>query len=234
MKALIVADGDIPARSVIEHLDRDDGSGGSEAATPSWLVVAADGGALKAEMLGLRPDAVVGDADSLSPEDVERLRSEGIEVIVHPQAKDRSDTELAVREALQRGATRVVVVGATGGIRLDHTMANLLLLALPDLAHVDISLVDGASTLRVIGAKGEGHLALDGSAGDYVSLLPLSDHVDGVTTQGLRYPLSDDTLWLGQTRGLSNELEGTHASVTTRSGRLAVVHTRLSEVEPGD
>lgn len=223
MKALVVADGDVPARSVIAHLEATDSS--------PWLVVAADGGALKAETLGLRPDAVVGDADSLSPDDLERLRGEGIEVIVHPTSKDRSDTELALREAIKRGATRVVIIGATGGLRLDHTLANLLLLALPEFADVDISLIDGASTLRVIGAKGEGELMLSGSPGDYVSLLPISDNVSGVTTDGLRYPLSDDTLWLGQTRGLSNELVRSAASVSTRSGRLAVLHTRLSEVE---
>ncbi len=223
MNALIVADGDIPARSVIAHLQA--------AAPAAWLVVAADGGALKAEMLGLRPDVVVGDADSLSLDDVERLRGQGSEVIVHPTSKDQSDTELAVREALQRGAKRLAIVGATGGMRLEHTMANLLLLALPEFAEADISLVDGASTLRVIGAKGEGNLALNGSPGDYVSLLPVSESVGGVTTGGLRYPLSDDTLWLGQTRGLSNELDAPEATVSTRSGRLAVVHTRRAEVD---
>ena len=102
------------------------------------LVVGADGGALKAMSLGLRLDLVVGDGDSLAPERIVELRRGGIEVIIHPVDKDESDTELAVREALARGATSIAIVGAFGGTRLEHSVANLLLLTLPELAGVDV------------------------------------------------------------------------------------------------
>jgi len=193
------------------------------------LVIAADGGAVKAAQLGLSPLIVVGDGDSLAPEAVEQLRRAGSEVIVHPVDKDESDAELAVREALRRGATVVVILGALGGTRVEHGVANLMLLTLPDLAGLDVSIVDGGSTYRVIGGAGPDETSISGAVGDFVSLLPLSERVEGVTTVDLRFPLSDATLVQGQTRGLSNELVANQGGVRTRSGRLAVIHTDSSE-----
>jgi thiamine pyrophosphokinase len=216
--ALIVADGDVPERAAVERL----------LAGEQPIVVAADGGALKAEAIGYPPEVVVGDVDSLDPGQVERLRRAGVAVIVHPAAKDESDTELAVAEALGRGATRLVVVGAFGGRRLEHTVANVLLLASERLRGRDICLADGASTLRVVHA-GE-RLEVRGRLRDYVSLLPLTERVGGVTTSGLAYPLSDAVLEQGPARGLSNQLSSTSAAVSIESGRLAVVHTLANEV----
>jgi len=216
--ALIVADGDLPSRAALDRLLEPAGQ---------RLVVAADGGALKAEQAGLRPHVVVGDADSLSPAEIERLRAADVEVVVHSPAKDHSDTELAVREAISRGASSVLIVGAFGGRRIEHTLANVLLLATPDLAAHNIRLADEASVLRVL--TGPARLEVEGEAGDYVSLLPLTELVSGVATDGLAYPLVDAQLFQGPTRGLSNELIGTTASVSVATGRLAVVHTRRSE-----
>ena len=216
MEALIVADGDVPTREAVDRLLTPHGAD---------LVVAADGGALKAEALGFRVDVVVGDSDSLAPAHVERLRAAGAEVVVHPVAKDESDTELAVREAIGRGATALTIVGAFGGARLEHTIANVLLLALPDLAGRDARLADGASEVRLL--DGDATLTIDGQPGDFVSLLPLAPVVAGVTTDGLAYPLQDESLTQGPARGLSNVLTGGRATVSARTGRLLVVHTRI-------
>jgi thiamine pyrophosphokinase len=216
LEALIVADGDVPTREVVDRLLAPHGA---------QLVVAADGGALKAEALGLRIDVVVGDSDSLAPADVERLRAGGAEVVVHPAAKDESDTELAVREALGRGATALTIVGAFGGRRLEHTIANVLLLAMSELAGRDARLADGASEVRLL--NGDATLTIDGQPGDFVSLFPLAPVVAGVTTIGLAYPLNHESLSQGPARGLSNVVTGARATVSVRSGRLLVVHTRL-------
>ncbi len=218
MRAIIVADGDVKGGDAVRRV--------LHASQGDDLVVAADGGAIKARRIGLEPSIVVGDGDSLAPETIEELRRDGVEVIVHPPQKGESDTELALREALARGAQDIVIIGAFGGSRLEHSVANLLLLTLPELADRDVALIDGPSIVRVIGASGPGRLSIDGDIGDYVSLLALSEHVDGVTTSGLLYPLSDATLLQGPTRGLSNELSADRAEVRTRSGRLAVIHTR--------
>ena len=214
MNALIVADGDVPDRANVDRLLAPDGTD---------LVIAADGGALKAQGLGLRPDVVVGDADSLPQAAIAELRAAGVEVIVHPAAKDESDTELAVREALARGATTVTVIGAFGGGRLEHTIANLLLLAMPELAGVEARLADGASVVRIL-APGRS-LTLHGRRGDLVSLLPLAPRVEGVVTHGLEYALEDEALTQGPARGLSNVMTSDSATVSLRAGRLLVVHT---------
>ncbi|MDL2335263.1 MAG: thiamine diphosphokinase, partial [Chloroflexota bacterium] len=92
----------------------------------------------------------------------------------------------------------------------------------------DISLADGASTLRVM--HNTESLEINGSPRDYVSLLPLTSHVSGVTTVGLLYALTKEMLEQGPARGLSNELITSSATVQIDQGRLAVVHTRRSEV----
>lgn len=214
MLALIVADGDIPTRDEL-----DSQLGGSPA-----LIVAADGGATKAEALGFRPDVVVGDADSLPAETIERLRASGVEVLVHPSAKDESDTQLAVLEAVARGADELLIIGAFGGRRLEHTLANVLLLGLPELADVDVRLADGVSVVRLLDAPES--LSIDGRAGDFVSLLPVSADVDGVTTGGLEYRLADEPLHQGPARGLSNVMTSDRATVSLRRGRVLVIHTR--------
>jgi thiamine pyrophosphokinase len=198
-----------------------------------WLVVAADGGAVKALELGLRPHLVVGDGDSLPNDRADEIRASGTEVIVHPAAKDESDTELAVVEAVRRGATRIWIIGALGGTRLEHAVANLLLLSHPKMADVDARIVHGWSEMRVIGHGGAAAANINGAAGDFVSLLPLSDSVEGVTTRDLLYPLVEATLRQGPARGLSNELTDVSATVTTTRGRLAVIHTIRTE-EPAN
>jgi thiamine pyrophosphokinase len=209
-RALVVADGDVRLRPT----DLDGG-----------LVIAADGGLLKAESAGLRPDVVVGDGDSLPTGALDAAEAAGLEVKRYPAAKDESDTELAVREAVRRGATEVDIVGALGGPRVDHTLANLLLLASPDI-DAALAIVDGPVTVRVIGRRGAQRLDIEGAAGDLLSLLALSEEVAGVTTDGLVYPLAKATLRQGPTLGLSNVFVGNHASVAVGRGRLAVIHTR--------
>ena len=215
-RALVVADGDLDSASDLAN---------------GWaLIVAADGGLAKAERVGLEPQLVVGDGDSLTAEVLARLQRDGVEVVLHSREKDASDTELAIRAAVDRGATEVVLAGALGGARADHALANLLLLAAPDI-RAQLTLVDGRTTVRVIGRYGPEKLDIDGAPGDLLTLLALSDEVCGVTLAGLAYPLQGATLRQGSTLGLSNELADRHATVSVDSGRLAVIHT-ASEVTP--
>ncbi len=141
--------------------------------------------------------------------------------------KDESDTELAVLEAVRRGATRITVLGALGGPRVDHALANVWLLAHPGLAGVDVILLDARSRSVLISAPGPADAPvrrlLPGQPGAVVSLLPLGGDVSGVTTVGLRYPLRDEPLITGPARGLSNVRVAQDAAVTVRRGRLLVV-----------
>ncbi|HKB27582.1 MAG TPA: thiamine diphosphokinase [Candidatus Limnocylindrales bacterium] len=214
LHALIAGDGDGPDRARLD------------AAWPGWdddvrLVVAADGGARLAERLGLRIDHWVGDGDSLDSVAIERLRQSGIPVDLVSPAKDESDLELALGRAVALGATRVTILGALGGQRLDHTLANVALLAHPALAGRDACLLDAATRVSLV--TGPATARIDGRRGDLVSLLPVSGDVAGITTEGLEYSLHDEPLVIGPARGLSNVRLGTTASVTVRTGRLLVV-----------
>ncbi len=220
MHALVVADGDAPDRTALDT------------AWPGWdegveLVVAADGGARACPALGRAPDLVVGDGDSLGPGELDRLEAAGVTVERAPVEKDETDTELAILAALRRGATRLTIVGAFGGPRLDHELANLGLLALPALTDRTATLLDARARVTLVQApSADGspvEWALPGSVGAIVSLIPFGDRVDGITTRGLRYPLADEPLSAGPARGLSNVRLAEDARIVVRHGRLLVV-----------
>jgi thiamine pyrophosphokinase len=220
--ALLLADGDLPAKPDLD------------AAWPGWddgvaLVVAADGGARGAPGLGRRIDLVVGDGDSLGDAALLELERSGVAVERSPVAKDETDTELAILAALSRGADRITVVGAFGGPRLDHELANVALLAHPALRGTACLLLDARARVRLVDAPGADggpvQVPLPGAPGSLVSLLPLDRDVAGVTTQGLVYPLRDEALPLGPARGLSNVRSAADAAIAVRHGRLLVVES---------
>lgn len=222
MHALILADGDAPSRRELDE----SWSGWDRAV---GLVVAADGGARHAEQLGLSIDVWVGDGDSVDPTLLDALEARGVPLERSRPDKDESDTELAVLAALRRGAEGLVIVGALGGARIDHSLANIGLLAFPALAQRPAVLVDARSRISLIRAPGPDggpvERAIVGRPGDVVSLLPVGPGVVGVTTAGLAYPLRDEPLPEGPARGLSNVRAAASASVTLRSGLLLIVES---------
>lgn len=186
------------------------------------LLIVADGGALRCERLGIRPDLAVGDFDTVGPETVARLAAAGIPTETHPAAKDYTDTHLAITVALAHGATTVEVLGALGGPRYDHMLATVLSLAHPAFASATITLRDPLHAMRVLRAGQS--MTLSGTPGEYVSLLALTATVTGVAGDGLLYPLPP-TFTLGDNLGVSNELTGTTAHVLITDGILLVIHT---------
>ena len=215
VQAIVLADGIVGTREAID------------AAWPGWAaqspyVVAADGGARHAPALGLTIDRWVGDGDSLGESGIDALVAQGVPVDRAPIDKDESDTELAVRAALARHPVGIAILGALGGPRLDHALANLALLALPELRSIDVRLISADARVRLIGP---GSVELDGHVGDLVTLLPVGADAVAVTTAGLAYPLKGETLYLGRSRGLSNRRTTVPAAVQLTAGRLLVVET---------
>lgn len=220
MVALILAGGDAPTLS---HL---------QAHWPGWfddvvLVVAADGGARHAAALGVSIDLWVGDGDSIDPTDLVALADGGVEIERSSTDKDETDTELAIRAANARDTGGVIIVGATGGPRIDHELANIALLAMPELVGASAILYTPRSMIRLLRGRDpeETWLAVRGGSGDLVSLVPFGGDAVGVTTRGLRYPLRDATLPIGTPRGVSNVIDSTGAQVALREGMLLVVET---------
>ena len=213
--ALVLADGSVSPPSALDDV------------WPGWsdgvdIVIAADGGARHAPALGRRIDLWVGDGDSLGEDGIAVLVASGVPVSRSPIDKDESDTELALLAALDAGARRVTILGALGGERIDHGLANVWLLGHPRLVGRDVRLLDANVRIRLVGP---GRADLGGRVGDLVSLLPFGGDAAGLATDGLRYPLRDESLPSGPSRGLSNVRTASDAYLTVGSGRILVVET---------
>ena len=206
-RALVIAGGDAPGP--------DDLAG--EAAW-EW-VVAADSGLDHAEALGLSVDRVVGDLDSVSPSALARARAAGVAVDEHPRDKDATDLALALDAAVALGAAGLLVVGLGGG-RPDHLLANLLLLAAPAYAEVEIDARTADARYTVVRSRPR---ALRGRPGEVVTLLPLHGVARKVHTEGLRWRLDGEDLPHGSTRAVSNELTGTDAWALVGEGVVLAV-----------
>lgn len=213
--ALILADGSTPPATALDRT------------WPGWsdgidTVIAADGGARHAYVVGRRIDLWVGDGDSIGDAALRALEADGVPIRRSPTAKDETDAELALLAAIERDPRRITILGALGGARFDHALANVWLLAHPGLVGREACLLDDAVRVRLIGP---GRAELGGRVGDLVSLLPFAGDATGITTHGLRYPLRDEPLASGPSRGLSNVREALDAAVEVGSGRLLVLET---------
>ena len=184
-------------------------------------ILCADGGALNACKFGLMPQTIIGDLDSLTAEQGADFAASGVEIIAHPPDKDETDLELALLWCIERNATSVCIIGALGG-RFDQTLANIYLLALPQLRDIPVEVVDAVQSIRLLQP---GFHRIPGQAGDTISLIPLGASVDGITTEGLKYPLQAESLLLGPARGISNVIETMDASIEFEQGMLLIVHT---------
>ena len=191
------------------------------------LVVAADGGVDAALALGLTVAVAVGDFDSVTPDGLATVEGAGGRVERHPRAKDATDLELALDTAVDLGAERIVVVGDSGG-RLDHLLAGLLVLGHGRYAHVEIDAMLGAARAHVVRTE----RVLQGEPGELVSLLPLGGAADGVVTEGLEYPLHEETLEAGTSRGVSNVFTAHRARIVVGRGALAALRPGTTERRP--
>ena len=205
LRAWVVAGGELPDAERVEAL--------RESSPPDFLV-AADSGADAGLALGLEVDVIVGDFDSVS---AQALAAAGRHRR-HPVDKDATDLELALREAQDLGADRITLIGGGGG-RLDHFLANVAVLGGEDLADVAVDALMGRAQFWVVRSRQE----IIGRAGQVVSLLPLGGPAHGVCTSGLRWALRGETLSAGSTRGVSNEMIGSRATVSLEGGVLLAI-----------
>jgi thiamine pyrophosphokinase len=193
---------------------------------PGARIVAADRGLDHALGLGLDVTVAVGDFDSASPEAVAAVESAGIRIERHPAAKDATDLELALDSALALGPSRILVLAGVGD-RLDHLLSALLLLGSERYASVRLDARIGGAQAHVI----RGERDLEGTTGELVSLLPLGGRAEGVSTEGLAYPLVNETLDPGSSRGVSNELVAQTARVSVAKGTLLAVRPGIAAEE---
>ena len=208
LATIVVIGGNPPVSSVVNALPAYD------------FVIAADSGLHRAHTLGLQVNAVVGDMDSVDAQLLDEVRSAGAIIKPAPTDKDATDTELALLFAAERGAKRIVVVTGGGG-RLDHQLGVLNVLLHPRL--VDINVEMFWDTAHVLVLRGPGNTMIRGRQGETVGLLPIGADANGITTDGLAWPLDHETIPAYSTRGVSNELVGTSASISLTQGHLLII-----------
>ena len=189
---------------------------------PEDVFIAADGGYRYLEQLGLVPERVIGDLDSLTVEQVDLLENRGIKLERYPIEKDETDFELALKRGVAEGFEVIRVAGALGG-RFDQSLGNLFLLSKIEFSGLDIRLEDGVEEVFLIRDEG----LILGSPGDTVSLLPMGGNARRITTQGLKFALKEETLYPDQSRGISNVMLTGQARVHLVEGMLICVHRRI-------
>jgi thiamine pyrophosphokinase len=212
MRAIIFANGDLNHAHQIHSIEWNE-----------YLIIAADGGARHCQALGLVPAFIIGDFDSLTLSEQAEFEKRGSKIIRYPERKDHTDLELAILHAVSSGANEILVLGALGK-RWDQTLANLLMPASTSFSKIAIRMLDGDQEINLIRAGQK--LDLNGNPGDTVSLIPLWGDALGIVTQGLEYPLDNETLKFGSTRGISNLLTQPTAFVEVGEGLLVCVVIR--------
>lgn len=207
-RIIIFANGSLPAPEKARALIR-----------PNDFILCADGGTRHAITLGLVPNVVIGDLDSVTEEERRKMKELGVEMIQHPADKNETDLELAINHALTLKPDQILVLAALGG-RMDQTLANIALLSDPRLSTFDIRLTDGMEELFFCRDQAR----VEGRSGDIVSLIPWQGEVTGVFTENLGWHLHYETLYPEKTRGISNEMTADVATISITSGLLLITH----------
>ena len=214
MNTLIVTGGSIDYKFACEYLKK-----------YTWdYVVCADAGMKFCHTAGIQPDLILGDFDSVDDASYTYFKETCPERMEQfPTHKDETDTELALLRAIAAGADAVTMIGATG-TRIDHLLENIQMLKLALDRGVPCQIVDDHNRIRMV--DGQIMLQKSDQFGKYVSLLPFTPEVTGITLKGFAYEVENFTLVSGIARGVSNELEAETASITCQNGILLVIESR--------
>lgn len=184
------------------------------------LIICADGSVNFLYQLGKRPDLIVGDMDSANPKILALVEKEGSQLIRYPAEKNESDLELALLEAIKRKPDQIIIFGALGK-RLDHLLANLMLLLLPLKAGIKASIYEEDYEIFMA----DDQIEIEGRIGEEVSIFPIEGPAKGLETQGLKYPLKKENLYPDSARGLSNVFLVDKAKIKIGQGKILIIKT---------
>ena len=169
-------------------------------------LIAADGGVKHVLKLGLVPQVVIGDFDSTPKNIFKKIgrtrRSAPTKIIKYPRKKDKTDFELAIDFVLERKFQAIIIFGIFGD-RIDHFLANIFLLAKIQTENksIKVKIIEGKKEIYILNKE----IIINGQIGDEVSIIPVSEKLYGIITDGLEYRLNNETLLFGSTRGISND-----------------------------
>ena len=202
-RALIIVNGEVNDYEFYKNYISDDD-----------FIICADGGIKHLNAIGKIPDVFVGDFDSCNANEL----CEGIEIHKHNAKKNDTDTKLAIDIAFEYGYGNIEILGGLGG-RVDHLLANVFLLKYIHENGGTGKIVDEKNTILLLTDK----VILEKEDNVFVSLVPISSTLNGVTNKGLVYPLNDYTMHFGTTRGISNEFADDFAQISIDTGEALVI-----------
>jgi len=179
-------------------------------------IVAADGGAKYLKKIGLLPETIIGDLDSLETAELNFFKKAGSEFIKYSAEKDETDGELALLYCQECGFKNVAITGALGG-RFDQQLANLFLLEYADELGIRATLIEPGIEIGLIYDK---HISFKNKTNSKLSLIPLSRQVKGVSIKGCKYNIEKQSLYRYKTRGISNIIKNDFAEVSLTEGKL--------------
>lgn len=210
METLVITNGVIESTDYLDNL-----------VEKHETIVCADGAVRYLRSIQRLPSYVIGDMDSINNEDLRWIKDHDVPVIVFDTKKNYTDTELAIRYALEKGSSIITLTGALGG-RIDHSLGNLYLLVLMAEQGCDGIIVEKNTEVRLITKC----VSLNWKIGETISFLPISKDVQEVTLTGFEYPLSKETLYLGHTRSISNIVSDSNQTVEVGSGMLLAIRNK--------
>lgn len=193
----------------------------SEYARQGDFVICADAGTVHADRMGILPDMIIGDMDSIPLTLLSKYKEKGVEIRLFNEDKDKTDSHLAIDIAIEKGYDDIILLGAVGSLP-DHTITNIMLLEyICNRKKKGMILSDNAQMFVI-----KDHITLFNDGYDRVSLIPVSEKVTGVTTSGLRYPLKDEVLYRADSRGTSNRFNEKTARIGIKDGILLIIKAR--------
>lgn len=206
MTALIIGNGSDLEKKYIENDNFD-------------YVICVDGGLEKAEKLGLKPDLILGDFDSVDSSVLDYYKKLNIEIVTFPKEKDYTDMELAIEYAMKKGFKNAVLTGATG-TRLDHTIANIQLLEKYHQLGINVEIIDNNNYIKIISDNAD--IIVKNKENHFVSLVPVTETIEGLTLEGFKYPLTNVRTTRGTAFLISNEITQNEGRIILKKGTALV------------
>ena len=210
MKTIIFANGEISNIEAVKPL-----------ISKGDLIIAADGGSIHCENLGIIPKLIIGDLDSIPKNYLDKWIDQKIKIVQHERDKNQTDLELALMFAQKFTSRKTLILGGLGN-RWDHSIANLLLASKENFRQMNIEFYSDGDWFFIVSDK----IEFTGSPGQTVSILPLGGDANSISTTGLKWSLENETLSYGSSRGVSNLISSENVKVSVKEGVLLIIKNK--------
>lgn len=212
MKTVIITGGNINIKFTKEYLKK----------YSFDLVIVADKGLEVVNKLNITPNYIIGDFDSVNKETLEEYKNNKTQIIKLNPEKDYTDTHMALKLAIEKNSTSIIILGAIG-TRIDHTIANIHILKEALEKNIKAKIINSNNEITLINKNIE---ILNNEKFKYISLIPLTTEVKNITLSGFKYKLEKANLNIGESIGISNEQIESKAKIEIEKGILMLIKSK--------